>query len=251
MAALVIPPPVLRSHSVSSSLPTVQAGFAEAPHQNPGNPFPAEPAHRRRCLRHAWTPCLATSSCHHPLPSPDPRTSPFPNAAGPCPPHAGSHRLRTLLEPLAHRGSVHRGWAGLWGLRAGGSAPGTCSPGWWENVVVDINPGFSFAWSGLPLERGAPTEPSQPRRASPLLPQPVLAPCSADEPRQCTEEDNLQISRIVSWPGPACPWPAGCFFITLPVTRLEGEELAGPWEKEHPSDPCQPSGKGTARGISA
>lgn len=140
--------------------------------------------------------------------------------------------------------------AGLRGLRAGGSAPGTCSPGWWENVVVDINPGFSFAWSGLPLERGAPTEPSQPHHASSPLFQPVLAPCSADEARQCTEEDNVQI-RTISWPGPACPWPAGCFFIALPVNRLEGEELAGPWEKEHPSGPCQPSGKGTARGISA
>ncbi|XP_071306726.1 zinc finger protein 385C isoform X2 [Agelaius tricolor] len=91
--------------------PRIQAGFAEAPHQNPGHPFPAEPAHRRCRLRHARTPRPATGSCHHPVPSADPRTSPFPNAAGSRPPHAGSHRLCTLLELLTRPGSVHR--AGL------------------------------------------------------------------------------------------------------------------------------------------
>jgi len=91
------------------SLPAVQAGFAEAPHQNPGNALPAEPAHRSRRLRHAWPPRPQTSRCHHPLPSPDPWTGPFPNATSPRPHHAGPHRLRALLEPLARRGSVRRG----------------------------------------------------------------------------------------------------------------------------------------------
>lgn len=42
---------------------------------------------------------------------------------------------------------------------------------------------------------------------------------------------------------------AGFLCIPLPVTRLEEEEPAGPWGKEHP--PGQPSRKGTARGASA
>lgn len=211
---------------MSPPLSPVQAGFAEAPHQNPGDPFPAEPAHRRCCLCHAWTPRLATSSCHHPLPSPNPRTSPFPNTTGPCPSHTGSHCLCTLLEPLALRGSVHCGWAGLQGLRAGDSTLGTCSPFWWENVVIDINPSFSFAWRVLPLERGALTEPSQPRRTSPPLPQPVLAPCSADEPRQCAEEDSVQISRTVSWPEPALSL-AHWLLLHCPPSYQTGRRGAG------------------------
>lgn len=102
------------SHGVSSSLLAVQTGFAEASHQNPGHPLPPEPADRGRRLRHARPPRPATSRRHHPLPSPHPRTSAFPNAAGPRPHHAGPHRLRPLLEgPFAATG-----------LRRGAMCPG-------------------------------------------------------------------------------------------------------------------------------
>lgn len=101
----VLVPSCVRPHPLFFSLPAVQAGSAEAPHQNAGHPLPPQPAHHGR-VRRAWPPRLETSRCHHPLPSPSPRTSPVPNTACPRPHHTGPHRLRSLLEPLGRPGSV-------------------------------------------------------------------------------------------------------------------------------------------------
>lgn len=128
-----------------------------------------------------------------------------------------------------------------------------CSSSWRETIVIDINPGFSFASSGLLLKRDPRAEPSQPHRASPLLPpshaNPVLgrgAHHRAARGRCPSHQDHL-VARA------ACPRLAGSLFITLPVTRLEEEELTGPWGEGAslwPASPCQPRAKGTVRGVS-
>jgi len=103
----------------------------------------------------------------------------------------------------------------------------------------------------LRFERApTPAEPGQPRRASRLLPAAAPAPRSAEEPiarlRGAGERMVPESPGPFCGQGPPAPWAAGFLFITLPVTRLEEEEL-GEGASLWPAGPCQPSGKGTAR----
>lgn len=163
------------------------------------------------------------------------------------------HPTRAACPPR-----VRPPWTGLCG--AGRRSWAGCSSGWWETVVVDVNPGFSFASSGLLLEQDTLAEPGQPRRTSLPLPLPVPAPRSAEEPvtrlrgageRMVPESPGPS---CVLWAGAACPWSACFLFAILPGDGT-GRRGAG-WSLGEGASlwlagPCQPSGKGTVKSVSA
>lgn len=239
----------------SSSLPAVQAGFAEASHQNPGDPLPAEPTHRSRRLRHARAPRPATSRCHHPLPSPDPRTSPFPNTTSPRPHHAGPHRLRTLLEPPARRGSVCRGS----GCATGAARCRAAVPGRLLLQLVGNHRRRHQPWLLLCFER-APAEARSPGRAQPAPPCIPTAPPRLCQPRAWKRSPSHGCERTVpKSPGPSCS--QGCLssahwlLVHHPPSYQTGRRGAdwslGEGASLRPASPCQPRAKGPARGVSA
>lgn len=104
-----------------------------------------------------------------------------------------------------------------------------CSSSWWETIVIDINPGFSFALSGLLLGRDTPAQPSQPRRASLLLSLPVPAPCSAEEP--IMQLGGTQERTVPESPSQLTDWKKRSWLVpggrSIP---LAGWSLPAQWE---------------------
>jgi len=197
---------------------------------------------RARSPQPPSAPCLAPSPSDQPLPPPSskPRSLDRPFSERHQPTSAPRRAPSSSRPTRAARPPRVRPPRGL--HAAARRARAGCSSGWWETVVVDINPGFSFASSGL-LPRQSLASPAEHPGCSPRPRRPRAQQrspshgCVAQGRGWCLSHQDPFVARGRLPLGPlvSCSSPS-----QLPDWKKRS------WGKEHPSGrpvPASPVGR--------